>query len=156
MTNYYARVDYTYNRDRIYSIPFSYNKIEDIKVYKNNDETDLLDFTLLTTSQIRLTDTLTENDVITITRKTDIAEKVVNYHNLSMVLNEDNLNKSQDQLLYSAQEVYDHTATLVAEWDETSPKMQRALAEVEQLKAEWEKLHKETVEFREALENGTY
>lgn len=108
MTNYYARVEYTYNGDRIYSIPFSYMKEEEIKIYRNYDKENTLEYTYLNSSQIKILSDLDVNDVIIIERQTDISQKIVDYQNLSMVLDDENLNKSQDQILNAVQEVYDN------------------------------------------------
>lgn len=105
---YYARIDYNYGGS-IYTIPFSYIHKTDIKVYVNN--TEYTDFEFLNDSQIQLNNLegLTSEDIVTIKRETNVTEKIVTYQNMSMVLDEDNLNMSQDQILNSVQEIHDYT-----------------------------------------------
>lgn len=149
---YYARIDYNYGGS-IYTIPFLYTHKTDIKVYVDGEE--YTDFEFLNNSQIQLNDTegFTEETAITIKRETDITQKVVDYQNMSMVLDDGNLNSSQDQLLYSAQEVYDR----VAKFEETMEQLITSkIEEMAPIREEWKTIHKELVDFMEALENGAY
>ena len=116
MTESYSRYETIYRGDRIFSIPFPYLKEEDISVYINAVITK--EWEWLNTSQIMITAPLIQNDDILIQRNTPIDEKIVTYKNMSMVLNDENLNKSQDQLLYSVQEMYDKTIKSVEATDE--------------------------------------
>ena len=112
MTQYYSRSDTAYSGSAIFSIPFSYIDKDDISVYIIRDEVELeADFTWLNDSQITVTDDLETDDVISIRRNTPIDEKIVTYQNMSMVLDKDNLNLSQDQLLNVVQEMYDNNVT---------------------------------------------
>ena len=107
MTQFYSRVDTILNGD-VYNIPFSYLRKEEIKVYINTEL--FTDWYFLTDSQIKFNSIPTIIDsapVVSIRRETDIDEKVVDYENNSL-LNKENLNASQDQLLYAVQEVYDN------------------------------------------------
>lgn len=108
MTQCYSRNDTVFQGDSIFTIPFSYIHENDINIFINDIKTTKWSF--LNYSQIKIEENLTKGDLISIRRVTPIDEKIVDYENMSMVLDEDNLNLSQDQLLYSMQEIYDHTA----------------------------------------------
>lgn len=109
MTQYYSRVDYNYAGDSNFTIPFSYIDKTDIHVYIN--DTLISTWTWLNDSQINISSTLSTGDTISIRRITPIDEKIVTYQNMSMVLNDDNLNLSQDQILDAVQEMYDNNVT---------------------------------------------
>ena len=109
MTQYYSRKDYNYAGDSNFTIPFSYISKDDINVYVNDEA--ITTFTWLNDSQINITSALTTGDIISIRRNTPIDEKIVTYQNMSMVLNDDNLNLSQDQILDAVQEIYDNNVT---------------------------------------------
>jgi hypothetical protein len=76
---------------------------------------------------------ISSKSIISIRRNTDITDKVVTYNNNSL-LNMENLNKSQDQLLYAVQEIYDNNTQfsidIRAEVDE---KVERVSDAVEKL-----------------------
>lgn len=109
MTQYYSRKDYEYAGDSNFTIPFSYIDKDDINVYVNDEA--ITTFTWLNNSQINVTSTLATGDIISIRRNTPIDEKIVTYQNMSMVLSDDNLNLSQDQVLNAVQEIYDNNVT---------------------------------------------
>lgn len=133
MTQFYSRNDVNFTGD-VYSIPFSYLKKEEVKVYIDDEL--WTDWHFLNESQLTL-DSVPEdigyNNIISVRRETDIAEKVVDYSNNSL-LNKENLNKSQDQLLFAVQEIYDNNTQfeidIKAEVDE---KVERVTGAVEQL-----------------------
>ena len=107
MTQYYSRIDATLNGD-VYNIPFSYMKESEISVYINDEPITAWEF--LNESQIKINEMASEipaGAIVSIRRTTDITKKVVDYTNQSM-LNRENLNKSQDQLINSVQEIYDN------------------------------------------------
>ena len=118
MTDFYSRNDVNYNGD-VYSIPFPYMKEEEIHVYI--DDVLFKDWFFLQDSQLRLrsipTGTTSES-VVSVRRHTNIEEKVVTYSNNNL-LHKDNLNKSQEQLLYSVQELYDNNAQFEIDVDNT-------------------------------------
>lgn len=109
MTQYYSRKDYEYAGDSNFTIPFSYIDKDDINVYVNEEK--ITTWTWLNDSQINISSTLTTGDIVSIRRNTPIDEKIVTYQNMSMVLNDDNLNLSQDQILNAVQEMYDNNVT---------------------------------------------
>ena len=86
MTESYSRYETIYRGDRIFSIPFPYLNEEDISVYINAVITK--EWEWLNTSQIMITAPLMQSDDILIQRNTPIDEKIVNYKNMSMVLND--------------------------------------------------------------------
>lgn len=113
MTQYYSRTDINYAGDSNFTIPFTYISKDDVHVYVN--DTEISTWTWLNDSQINITSTLQTGDVISIRRSTPIDEKIVTYQNMSMVLNDNNLNLSQDQLLDAVQEVYDNNVIFKAD-----------------------------------------
>jgi hypothetical protein len=83
-------------------------KEEEIQVYL--DDVLFTDWFFLNDSQIRLRNLpegMTSDTVVSVRRVTDIDKKVVTYTN-NTLLNKENLNLSQDQLLYAVQEIYDN------------------------------------------------
>lgn len=112
MTQYYSRTDINYAGDSNFTIPFSYIDKDDISVYVNDEF--ITTWTWLNDSQINISSTLTTGDVITIKRNTPIDEKIVTYQNMSMVLSDDNLNLSQDQMLNAVQEIWDNNLDTTA------------------------------------------
>ena len=135
MTQFYSRNDVNYNGD-VYSIPFPYMKEEEIQVYL--DDVLFTDWFFLNDSQIRLRNLpegVTSETVVSVRRVTNIDNKVVTYTN-NTLLNKENLNLSQDQLLFAVQEIYDNNIQnnidIRAEVDE---KVERVSDAVEQLEA---------------------
>ena len=135
MTQFYSRNDVNYNGD-VYSIPFPYMKEEEIQVYL--DDVLVTDWFFLNDSQIRLRslpEGVTSDTVVSVRRVTNIDNKVVTYTN-NTLLNKENLNLSQDQLLFAVQEIYDNNIQnnidIRAEVDE---KVERVSDAVEQLEA---------------------
>jgi hypothetical protein len=107
MTQFYSRVDTTFNGD-FYSIPFSYIKEEEIQVYIGDEL--YTDWYFLNDSQIKINNLpsdLPSNTIVSVRRLTDISKKEVEYTN-NTLLNKENLNLSQDQLLHAVQEIYDN------------------------------------------------
>ena len=107
MTDFYSRNDVNYNGD-VYSIPFPYIKEKEIQVFL--DDTLFEDWFFLNDSQIKLRNIpqeVTSNTIVSVRRITDIDKKVVTYTN-NTLLNKENLNLSQDQLLFAVQEIYDN------------------------------------------------
>ena len=117
MVQFYARHDTVYSGDSIVAIPFSYIKKEHIKVYINDNE--IKNYTFLNATQIQIDETLTINDIISVRRITPIDDKIVTYQNMSMVLNEDNLNLSQNQSINAIQELYDNNTQFEINTTET-------------------------------------
>ena len=117
MVQFYARHDTVYSGDSIVAIPFSYIKKEHIKVYINDNE--IKNYTFLNATQIQIDETLTINDIISVRRITPIDDKIVTYQNMSMVLNEDNLNLSQNQSINAIQELYDNNTQFEIDTTET-------------------------------------
>lgn len=107
MTQYYSRVDREFNGgSKIITVPFPYIKREDIEVLI--DDNVITEWSWLNDSQITINTKLISGNILSVCRTTEIDEKIVDYKNMGMVLNEDNLNASQNQLLYSIQELYDN------------------------------------------------
>lgn len=103
---YYGRKDYTYNGgDKFFTITFPYIKTEHVEVYINDVLT--TNYTYLTESQISVSDTLTNGDVVSLRRNTPIDKRMVIFSNTSM-LNKDNQNLAQEQMFYSVQENTDN------------------------------------------------
>ena len=116
MTQYYSRVDYTYiSGDSLFTIPFSYIKKENIKVYINHRET--ASYIFNSDSQILITEDLTEGDIITIKRLTDIDSRLVVFTNTSM-MSKDNQNLSAQQTFNVVQELYDTMSTYEVDVDD--------------------------------------
>lgn len=109
MAQYYSRVTYNQGDSTIFTIPFDYIKDRHIKVYI--DDTELEEgnsgYVFLNSTQIQIKTNIPSGSTITIKRETPIDEKIVTYRDTSMVLNDKNLNLSQDQLLNAVQEIYD-------------------------------------------------
>lgn len=123
MTQYYSRSDTVYSGSATVSIPFSYIKKEDISAVIIREvegiETEIeASFTWSNASQITITTTLQTGDIISVRRNTPVTEKIVTYQNESMILDEDNLNLSQDQLLNAVQEMRDGNVTFQLDIDE--------------------------------------
>lgn len=109
MTTYYARKDYTYEGgDAIFSIPFTYIKKSYINVLINDELTE--QYTYLNSSQIQITTTLNNRDVVSIRRTTPIDEKLVVFSDTS-ILSKDVQNLAQDQVFDVVQEIYDNNIT---------------------------------------------
>ena len=107
MTQFYSRIDTEFHGD-VYSIPFSYINKDEIEVYL--DDVLFVDWEFLNESQIKFKNLPSEASnptMVSIRRNTDISEKIVEYTN-NTLLNKENLNLSQDQLLYAVQEIYDN------------------------------------------------
>lgn len=107
MTQFYSRIDTEFHGD-VYSIPFSYINKAEIEVYL--DDVLFVDWEFLNESQIKFKNLPSEASnptMVSIRRNTDISEKIVEYTN-NTLLNKENLNLSQDQLLYAVQEIYDN------------------------------------------------
>ena len=107
MTQFYSRNDTAYNGD-VYSIPFSYVKKDEIRVYIDNEL--FTDWQFLNDSQIQLIsvpEEVTSETIVSVRRITDISEPIVEYTNNTM-LSKEALNLSQNQLLNAVQEVYDN------------------------------------------------
>ena len=117
MTQFYARSDTAYSGNSIFTVPFPYISKEHIKVYINDEET--TNYQFLNDTQINITDSLINDDIVSIRRITPIDEKIVTYQNMSMVLNDDNLNLSQDQSINAIQELYDNNAQFEINTTET-------------------------------------
>ena len=116
MTTYYARKEYNYSGgDAIFGIPFDYIRKEHISVSINGEATE--NYTYLNNSQIRITDTLTVGDVVTIARTTPISSKMVVFSDTS-ILNKDTQNLAQDQVFDAVQEIYDNNIVFEADVDE--------------------------------------
>ena len=117
MLDFYSRNDVNYNGD-VYSIPFPYMKEEEIQVYL--DDVLFADWFFLNDSQIRLRslpEGVTSDTVVSVRRVTKIDNKVVTYTN-NTLLNKENLNLSQDQLLFAVQEIYDNNIQFQIDTDE--------------------------------------
>lgn len=106
MTQFYSRHETEFNGDRIFSVPFPYLNENDISVLINGEVTTGWEW--LNATQIMVNTDLKYKDKVEVRRNTPIDEKIVDYKNTSMVLSEENLNKSHDQLVYSTQEIYDN------------------------------------------------
>ena len=107
MTQFYSRIDTEFHGD-VYSIPFSYINKAEIEVYL--DDVLFVDWEFINESQIKFKNLPSEASnptMVSIRRNTDISEKIVEYTN-NTLLNKENLNLSQDQLLYAVQEIYDN------------------------------------------------
>ena len=107
MTQFYSRVDTAINGD-VYSIPFSYIKNTEIEVYI--DEVLFSNWYFLNESQIKL-NTIPSGNIISIRRKTNITERIVDFTNNTMLIQGD-LNLSQDHILNAVQEVYDNNTQI--------------------------------------------
>ncbi len=123
MTQYYSRSDTAYSGSATFSIPFSYIKQDDITVkiirIVEDVETEITaTFTWLNASQITITTELQTGDIVSIRRNTPINQKIVIYQNQSMILDEDNLNLSQDQVFNAIQEMRDDNVTFQLDVDE--------------------------------------
>lgn len=134
MLDFYSRNDVTYNGD-VYSIPFPYIKEEEIHVYLDNVL--FTDWFFLNDSQIRLRslpEGVTSDTVVSVRRVTNIDNKVVTYTN-NTLLNKENLNLSQDQLLFAVQEIYDNNIQnnidIRAEVDEKVERVSEAVEKLE-------------------------
>lgn len=108
MTQYYSRVERPFEGNRIFTIPFPYLDENDISVSIEGKQTDAWEW--LNTTSIMLNAPVDFGELVEIRRNTPIKEKVVDYKNTSMVLNEDNLNLSHNQLVYATQEIYDNVS----------------------------------------------
>ena len=117
MTQFYSRNDTTFQGDSIFTIPFSYIKQEDINIFVNDEL--IKDWLWLNETQVSITKELTLGDLISIRRRTPIDGKIVDYQNMSMVLDDNNLNLSQDQNIYSIQELYDSNEQFKINTNET-------------------------------------
>ena len=99
--------------DKIFLIPFSYIKKDDIKVYINGNLTSSYSFNNAQT--IVINDSLEVGDKVFIERVTDNTNNVTEFSNLSLLKNT-NLNIQAKQLLYLIQELQDknivHTSNL--------------------------------------------
>lgn len=106
-TNYYARVDYTYQGgSRIFSVPFDYIKEEYLNVFINDEI--CTEWTTLNVSQIEIDNgvDLSVGDTVTIIRATSLDERIVVFSDTS-ILNKDNQNLAHEQVFDVVQEVYD-------------------------------------------------
>ena len=108
MTQYYSRVTYQGGSD-IFTIPFDYINKRHIKVYLDDIELEnsAEGYTFLNATQIQIHTEIPIGTEILIKRVTPIDNKIVTYRDTSMVLDDKNLNLSQDQLLNAVQEIYD-------------------------------------------------
>lgn len=134
MTQFYSRIDTEFHGD-VYSIPFSYINKEEIEVYL--DDVLFVDWEFLNESQIKFKNLPSEASnptMVSIRRNTDISEKIVEYTN-NTLLNKENLNLSQDQLLYAVQEIYDNNIqnniNIKAEVDEKVEQVSDAVEKLE-------------------------
>ena len=131
MTEYYARVNYTYQGgDRNFSIPFSYIDKGHIKVLVNSEEIE--DYTYLNNSQIQIDETLTSGDLITIIRTTPINERMVVYSDTS-ILNKDNQNLAQEQMFDSVQEIHDNLENHKEDVETLKPYIKTAAENIEHI-----------------------
>ena len=137
MTNtYYAYVSYTYNGgDRIFTIPFSYIRKEDIKVFINGEET--TNFTFNTTSQISITDTLTVGNKIEIKRDSDVENRMVVFTNTS-IMNKDNQNLAHQQTFNVVQEVHDDLALYTKDVEDIFPMLEKAYEHIDAIEGVYE------------------
>lgn len=117
MTQFYSRNDVNYSGD-VYSIPFDYIDKKEVKVYIDDELWTKWHF--LNKHQLTLDEVpedIKYSNIISVRRETDIEEKVVTYDNNSL-LTKENLNKSQDQLLFAVQEIYDNNTQFQIDTDE--------------------------------------
>jgi hypothetical protein len=129
MTQYYSRTDTVYSGSAVISIPFSYISKDDISVIILRDDEEIAaTFTWQNASQINITTELQTGDVISVRRHTPIDEKIVTYTDESMILDDNNLNLSQDQLLDAVQEIWDNGLDVTAISSEAITKADTALA----------------------------
>ena len=118
MTQFYSRNDVNYSGD-VYSIPFDYIDKKEVKVYIDDELWTKWHF--LSEHQLTLDEVpedIRYSNIISVRRETNITDKVVTYNNNSL-LNKENLNKSQDQLLYAVQEIYDNNTQFEIDVDNT-------------------------------------
>lgn len=94
--------------DKVFLIPFSYIKKDDIKVYINDNLTSSYSFNDAQTIVINAS--LEVGDKIFIERVTDSVDNVTEFSNLSLLKNT-NLNIQAKQLLYLIQELQDKNTT---------------------------------------------
>ena len=132
MTQFYSRIDTIINGD-VYNIPFSYINEQEIEVYL--DDKLYEDWEFLNDSQIELKNLapdISKQTIVSIRRNTNIIEKVVEYTN-NTLLNKENLNLSQDQLLYAVQEIHDNNTQFNIDLNATvDEKMDSLTAAVEE------------------------
>lgn len=135
MTQFYSRNDVNYSGD-VYSIPFDYIDKKEIKVYIDDELWTKWHF--LSEHQLTLDEVpedIRYSNIISVRRETNIEDKVVTYDNNSL-LNKENLNKSQEQLLYAVQEIYDNNTQFAIDIrEEVDYKVERVSEAVEKLEA---------------------
>lgn len=158
MTDFYSRNDVNYNGD-VYSIPFPYIKEKEIQVFL--DDTLFEDWFFLNDSQIKLRNIpqeVTSNTIVSVRRITDIDKKAVTYTN-NTLLNKENLNLSQDQLLFAVQEIYDNNTQFAidirAEVDEKVERVSDAVEKLEFLEDSVEIANEAALEATEQAQIAT-
>lgn len=110
MTDYYARVSYTYSGgDKLFTVTFPYLDKDHIKVFINKTAT--TEFTFNTSSQILISADLTSGDTVLIKRQTPIEDKMVVFSNRN-ILDKDCQNLALDQIFYAVQEYIDEYGVL--------------------------------------------
>lgn len=158
MTQFYSRNDVNYSGD-VYSIPFKYIHKKEVKVYIDDELWTKWHF--LNTNQLTLDEVpegIGYNNIVSVRRETDIEEKVVTYDNNSL-LNKENLNKSQDQLIYAVQEIYDNNIQnnidIRAEVDEKVERVSDAVEKLEFLEDSVEIANEAALEATEQAQIAT-
>lgn len=130
MTEYYSRTERQFKGNRIFTIPFPYLDENDIVVSIEGTTTNAWEW--INPTSIMLNAPVNFGELVEIRRNTPINEKVVDYKNTSMVLNEDNLNLSHNQLVYATQEIYDNVSFNV----ETTNKVVESMDSIVEIAAE--------------------
>jgi hypothetical protein len=158
MTQFYSRNDVNYSGD-VYSIPFDYIDKKEVKVYIDDELWTKWHF--LSEHQLTLDEVpedIRYSNIISVRRETNIEDKVVTYDNNSL-LNKENLNKSQDQLLYAVQEIYDNNTQFAidirAEVDEKVERVSDAVEKLEFLEDSVEIANEAALEATEQAQIAT-
>ena len=103
----YSYVTYTGDGStQIYTVPFPFIKQEDIHVFLDAEEVPAERIEWLCESSIKFDMAAEQGAVIRIRRDTDKEEAMVDFHDGS-VLSEEDLDQNTRQLLFIAQEAYD-------------------------------------------------
>lgn len=112
----YSNVSYTYTAagypTKDFTIPFGYIDVSHLTVYKNGVAlTYDTDWALQNATTVRVSASLSENDVIKIARSTSPSARVVDWVD-GAILSEDDLDKSDNQWFYLWQELADRVEVL--------------------------------------------
>lgn len=111
MEKYYAREDYSYAGDSIFTIPFPYIEKKHIAVFIN--DIPFIGYDFLTDYSIKINTDLVIGDIVSIRRNTPINERMVVWKNGS-ILKEESQNLADKQVIYAVQENNDRNEEFVS------------------------------------------